>query len=243
MLYFNFDAMSLEGIFPIEKWDFHTHAILSSLPPADHALLMVHAREEKYSKGQVIFREGARPGGIYYIREGKVKKYKIDNFGKEQIIYVANSGELIGYHAILAAENYPDSAATLEASTIVFIPTEDFIAVLNQSPVFSRLLLSTLSHEFGVLINNISVFAQRPVRERIAIALIILREKYKEGTEPGLPVVINVSRDTIANMTGTTRENVARFLTDFKNEGIIETIGRKILITNIRKLVAISNYE
>ena len=64
--------MSLEGIFPIEKWDFHTHTILSSLPTADHALLMAHAREEKYSKGQIIFREGAKPSGIYYIQEGKV---------------------------------------------------------------------------------------------------------------------------------------------------------------------------
>lgn len=235
--------MSLKGIFPIEKWDFHSNTILSGIPGEEYALLIGHAREEKYDKGQVIFREGGKPTGIYYIQSGKIKKYKIDNYGKEQIIYVANAGELIGYHALLAAENYSDSATALETCRIIHIPSEDFFEVLNTSAVFSRLLLSILSHEFGVLVNNISVFAQRPVRERVAITLIVLREKFKTGTEDGLPVVISISRDDIAAMSGTTRENVARFLTEFKNESIIETIGRKILITNIRKLVAISNYE
>src|SRR6185312_16088670 len=107
-------------------------------------------------KGEVIFKEGAMPNGIYYIQQGTVKKYKVDNFGKEQIIYVASAGELIGYHAILASERYPDSAATLERSSISFIPQDDFLGVIDQSTVLSRRLLTTLSHEFGVLANNIS---------------------------------------------------------------------------------------
>lgn len=231
--------MSLKGIFPIERWNFNSQTILVGLPEPDYNLLMVHARDERYNKGEIIFREGAKPAGIYYIQSGKVKKYKIDNLGKEQIIYVANVGELIGYHAVLATENYPDSAAALENTLITFIPAEDFLEVINHSTELSKRLLKNLSHEFGVLVNNISVFAQRPVRERIAIALIILREKFKHETEPGL---ISISRDDIAHMAGTTRENVTRFLTEFKNDKIIESRGRKILVTDIKKLVALSNY-
>lgn len=234
--------MSLKGIFPIDRWDFNSQTILAEMPTEDFIQLTAHAREEKYRKGEIIFREGAKPVGIFYIQHGKVKKYKIDNFGKEQIFYVANSGELMGYHAVLASESYPDSAAALENCLITFIPLEDFMEVLEHSPQLSKRLLKTLSHEFGVLINTITVFAQRPVRERIAIALIILREKFK-NTDPNQPTLINISRDDIANMAGTTRENVARFLTDFKNEKIIETIGRKILVADVKKLVAISNYE
>lgn len=235
--------MSLQGIFPIDRWDFNSHTILTDLPEEDYTLLMAHARDDKYKKGEIIFREGARATGIFYIKSGMVKKYKIDNTGKEHIFYVANAGELLGYHSVLASECYPDAATAIEDSVVSFIPADSFLTVLNRSAELSRRLLKTLSHEFGVLINNISVFAQRPVRERVAISLIILREKFKHGAEAGAPITISISRDNIANMAGTTRENVTRFITEFKNENIIETLGRKIIIVDVKKLVAVSNYE
>lgn len=234
--------MSLKGIFPIDKWDFNSQSILSDLPEHDYKSLVRHLREETYGKGEIIFREGSEPAGIFYIQKGKVKKYKVDNFGKEQIIYVANTGELIGYHAVLASEQYPDSAAALEESIISFIPKEDFLEVLDKSQVLSKRLLKTLSHEFAVLANSIAVFAQRPVRERLAIALLVLREKFKKETPEGEPVAINISRDDIASLAGATRENVVRMLRDFKDEKIVETKGRKIWVTDVKKLAAVSNY-
>lgn len=181
--------------------------------------------------------------GIYYILERKVKKIKVDNFEKEQIIYVANAGELIGYHAVLAAERYPDSASVLEECIALFIPKEDFSGVLAQSPLLSARLLKMLSHEFTVLSNSITIFAQRPVRERLAITLIVLREKFKQGVLEGQPIIINMSREDIANMAGTTRENVVRLLREFKDDKLIGTQGRKIWVMDIKKMVAVSNYQ
>jgi len=99
-----------------------------------------------------------------------------------------------------------------------------------------------LSHEFAVLTNNISVFAQRPVRERLAITLLVLREKFKDRNIQNDLVEINVSRNDIASMAGATRENVVRLLRDFKDEKLIESKGRKIRILDTKRLVAVSNY-
>ena len=167
--------MSIGGIFPIDKWNFKSESILKDLPPEEYALLTENKTEQLYSKGEIIFREAAYPSGIFYIIDGKVKKYKIDKEGKEHIIYVANRGELLGYHAILSEDRYPDSASTLEKSRIAFIPKEDFLKTLQQSSVLSKRLLKTLSHEFAVLANSLSVFAQKSVRERVALQLIVLR--------------------------------------------------------------------
>ena len=145
--------MSLKGIFPIDKWDFESKSIFAGLPESDLEILMARKTEGVYKKGEIIFREGIYPSGIYYVIDGKVKKYKVDAEGREQIIYVANSGELLGYHAILSSENYTDSAAVLEESTIAFIPREDFLEALNRSGVLNRRLLKTLSHEFAVLVS------------------------------------------------------------------------------------------
>jgi CRP-like cAMP-binding protein len=235
--------MSIRGIFPIDKWDFKSESVLKDLPAEDVELLTANKTEQLYSKGEIIFREAAYPSGIFYIVEGKVKKYKVDKDGREQIIYVANQGEILGYHAILSEDRYPDSAAALEKSRIAFIPKEDFLKTLQQSAVLSKRLLKTLSHEFAVLANSISAIAQKSVRERLALQLIVLREKYKVNFQPGMPVEINISRNDLANIVGTVRESAVRILTEFKEAGIVQTKGRKIIVLDVNQLIKIANYK
>lgn len=235
--------MSIKGLFPIDKWDFESESILADLPQAEIGQLMRRKTEDDYKKGAVIFREGAYPSGIYYVVSGRVKKYKVDLDGREQIIYVANTGELMGYHSILSGENYVDSAAVLEDSVIAFIPKDDFLEALDHSTILTRRLLKTLSHEFSVLANSLTVCARRPVRERLALQLIVVREKYKGDGLPDAAVEINMSRDDLASLVGTARENVVRMLSDFKEEGILETRGRKIIVRDVKRLIEVANYK
>jgi CRP-like cAMP-binding protein len=235
--------MSISGIFPIDMWDFKSKSILTDLPKEDFAMLTAHQSEQVYDKGEIIFREGSYPSGIFYIKNGKAKKYKVVKDGGEQIIYVANTGELIGYHAVLSDNRYPDSAAALEESIVTFIPREDFLATLEKSSVLDKRLLKTLSHEFAVLANALTLFSQHPVRERLALQLVVLREKYKVNFQPGEPVEINMSRDDLSSLVGTARENVVRILTEFKDEGILETKGRKIIVLDVQKLLSLANYR
>ena len=235
--------MSIKGIFPIDNWDFKSASILTDLPSDDFDLLTANKTERLYKKGEIIFREGSFAAGIFYLTDGKVKKYKLDGNGKEHIIYVANTGELLGYHSILSEDRYPDSAATLEESKIGFIPKDNFLDALHQSDVLTRRVLKTLSHEFAVLANSLSMFAQKSVRERLALHLIVMREKYKQDFQPGLPVEINMGRDDLASLVGTARENVVRVLTEFKEAGILETKGRKIIILDVKKLIKIADHK
>ncbi len=235
--------MSIQGLFQIDQWDFKSESLLADLPADVHEILMANKSEQKYKKGEIVFREGAFPTGIFYISRGKVKKYKVDNESREHIIYVANTGELLGYHAILAQGRYPDFAAALEESVIGFIPKEDFLDALAQSPLLNSRLLKTLSHEYAVLANSITLFSKKSVRERLALQLIVLREKYKDHFKPGMPVEINMGRDDLASLVGTARENVVRILTEFKEDGILDTKGRRIIVNNVNKLIAIANFK
>ncbi len=227
----------------MDKWDFKSGSVLAGLPVDDLELLMANKSEQVYKKGEIVFREGAYPPGIFYVIDGKVKKYKLDKDAKEQIIYVANAGELLGYHAILSEERYPDCAAALEESRIAFIPKEDFLETLDRSKVLGRRLLKTLSHEFAVLANSLSMFAQKSVRERLALQLIVLREKYKVNFQAGMPVEINMGRDDLASLVGTARENVVRVLSEFKEDKILETKGRKVIVHDVAKLIKIADYK
>jgi CRP-like cAMP-binding protein len=195
----------------------------------------------KYRKGTTIFNEGSFPAGIFYLVKGKIKKYKASKDGKEQIIYVCNSGELLGYPALLSEEPYSDSATTLEESMIAFIPKADFLKILHQSTVLSTRLLKNLSHEFAVLENSIATFAHKSVRERLALSLLILKEKFEDKTNKNKQVEIILSREDLSNIVGTAVETLVRLLHDFKEEGLIETEGRKIRMLNAKALVKIAN--
>jgi len=232
--------MSLKGVFPIDNWNFKSDSVIANLPQDELVTLTANMTTQVYNKGEIIFREGAFATGIFFMQEGKAKKYKVDKDGKEQIIYVVNTGEIMGYHALLAEERYPDSAAALENSEIAFIPKEDFFEVLQKSKILPQRLLKTLSHEYFVLANSIALFAQRSVRERFAIQLVLMREKYKENFTPGMAVEINMSREDLASLVGTARENILRILKDFKEEGILETRGRKVIIKDIHKLLRVA---
>jgi CRP-like cAMP-binding protein len=235
--------MSLNKIFPIEKWSFITAAALQLLNTEDYDRLLINSTYHNYKKGEIIFRENTLPAGVFLVLNGKVKKYKVDHAGKRQTIYVAGKGELVGYHAVLSRERYSDSAAALEASRIYFIPIEDFMFTIKNSPYFAQQLLGALSHEVMVLANSVLVFAQRNAAERLAITLIVLREKYKEDVAVNSTVVLTVSRADLADIAGIAEENVTRLLREFKEEGLLTREGRKIAVTNIKGLVKRTNYR
>jgi len=223
----------------ITKFTFNSQSILRELPPADREMLEKIMVDKKYRKNQPIFTEGTLPSGIFYLQRGKVKKYKIDNDGREQIIYIYNEGEFFGYSSVLSENTYGDTTVAIENSIISFITIRDFNERLKESSSFSRLLLKSLSHEFSVLANLMAVLSQRTVRERVALNLLILHDKYKDAANA--ITQIELSRSDLANMAGTVNETLARVLHDFKHDQLIRTDGRKIQLLNIERLVQIAN--
>jgi len=215
--------------------------IFESLNSEQISILMESGVTHPFKKGEIIFREGGIPTGIFYVQAGRVKKYKATVKGGEQIFYVCGEGELLGYHALLGEEYYPDSAATIEDSEITFIPKESFLLVLRSSPALSNALLKALGHEFSLFINSITNLATKTVRERLAFNLLILEEKFKVLSKPNMPSEINMSRTDLANMVGTAKETLVRLLQEFKRDNLIEANGRIIRITNRKGIIKEAN--
>ncbi len=225
-----------------EKYLFKSNTVFSGLPEIIKEEFLEQVVFRQYRKGQNLFTEGTYPAGIFLVKKGKVKKYKMMSAGKEQIIYVCCEGELLGYAALLSEEAYTHSASSLTDSVIGFLSKEKLIRLLDRHAEISKMLLKNLSHEFGVLVNFIASFSQKSVRERVALILLILREKFsdhKGGTE-GVQIVL--TREEIANMVGTAVETLVRVLHDFRKEGIISTNGRAIQILKPEELAEISKY-
>lgn len=193
-----------------------------------------------YKRGQNIFYEGTRPSGLYCINFGKVKIYKIDQSGKEQIVRLAKAGDVLGYRSLISGELYSSFAAPLEDSLICFIPRSVFFSLLQTNANLSMKIMKILSQDLKSAENRIANMAQKPVRERLAEALLILREFYGlEDDEATLGVAL--TREDLANVVGTATETVIRLLSEFREDKIIALKGRKIKILDHISLVKTAN--
>ena len=200
-----------------------------------------NSTQKRLKKNQIIFLEGTRPLGVYSITSGRIKIYKTGVEGKDQIIQILKSGDLMGYRAMLSEEQYPVSAETLEDTALCFIPKKDFIGAMSSNADLTKEVIKSLSKDLTNMADSITVLAQKPVRERLAGALMVLIDTYDIDESKGVSNGINLTREDLANMVGTATETLIRLLHDFKVEQLIETQGRKILIKNKEKLKKVAN--
>lgn len=193
-----------------------------------------------YKKGQVIFNEGARPRGLFCVSSGKVKVSKLGDEGKEHILHLAKPGDVMGYRAILSGDTYSCSATALEDSTICFIPRSHFFGMVESNGALSMQVIRLLSEELKTAEKNITDLAQKPVRERLAEALLFLKETYGFEAD-GKTINVKMTREELANVVGTATESAIRLLSEFNKDKLIELDGKKIRILNMPALVRTAN--
>ncbi|OEJ99782.1 Crp/Fnr family transcriptional regulator [Roseivirga misakiensis] len=209
----------------------------ADLPDSDLEVLSAHKSCITYKKGQNLFYEGTRPMGIFCINVGKVKVYKMGSNGKEQILFIAQPGDFLGYRSLLSEEFYGASATVIEQAAICFIPKSDFLSILNTNPAFFQKLMKAVCHELGVMETKLAELSQKSVRERLAATILMLKETYgMEGEDSDL-IDIALSREDLANIVGTATETVIRLLSEFKSDGLIGLVGKKIKVVDTEKLI------
>lgn len=191
-----------------------------------------------YKKGQRLIQEGTRPLGVYCIKSGKVKVFKLGQQGKEHITSILKEGDLVGYRAMLSDSLYHVSVEALEEVIACHIPREEFLKSFQSDKVLNNTLITELSAEVISLTNVITDIAQKPVRERTAATLVLLNTVYSSnnGDNNGDLSEINLTRESLANMVGTATETLIRIIHDFKEEELITTNGRKINIQDLKAL-------
>jgi CRP/FNR family transcriptional regulator len=193
-----------------------------------------------YKNGQVVFSQGSYPHGLFVISSGKVKIYQLADNGKEQIVRMAKEGDIIGHRALLSNEKYTSTAEALEESSICFIPRQLFLDFISKNGSVSMALIKLLSHDLKHAEQMITDIAQKPVRERMAEALLYIKGTFGlEADNATINVVL--TREEIANIAGTTMETAIRVLSEFRQHRLVEFLGKKIRILDMKALVLLAN--
>jgi DNA-binding response OmpR family regulator len=188
---------------------------------------------QQYGRKQILYAQGSRPRSLLYLVKGKIKTYKSHEDGKEYITNLHNSGDFIGYTAILKDINYDDSAMVLENAEIMQVPKDEFLHLLHKDPGVASKFIHLMAQNVKEKEERLMNLAYSSLRKRVAKALIDVVDKF-ELKEKGMP--IEISREDLAQYVGTATESLIRSLSDFKAEKLIDIQAGKVIVNNIDKL-------
>lgn len=194
----------------------------------------------KVNKGELLFNEGDKVTGIYFVNSGCVKVHKKCG-DKELILRFAKNGDIVGHRGLGYNDRFPISATALEPTTICFIEIDFFLASLKVNHDYLYQLMMFFAEELKELEKRMRNLAHMPAKGRIANALLTLRDKF--GTDKDGFTDILLSSQDIAAYTGTTYETLFRALNELIKEKIIDTPGKKFRVLDAIRLRDYCNVE
>lgn len=190
-------------------------------------------------KGETVFMEGDTSNYIYYVISGKIKISKMNEFGKEFIVALNQSGDLLGYETIIDSETHRHTATAVEDSELSLIPRQDFLQLIATNRDVFAYVLQYLNRSMAEAEEKLLQVAYNSARKRVADALLFVYRKYSGGLDP--TGGFRVNRENLSALAGISPESVSRNLSDFKDEGLIEVENGVYRILDIQKLERLKN--
>ncbi len=189
------------------------------------------ARNRVYRKGTHLFMQGDPLTNVYFIMHGKIKIYRTDLQGKEQIVNVLGENEMFPHQGFFRNDDYPAHAEVLDEATLIYIPIHQFEQFLISNPEVSVKVFRVLGDIIVDLQNRLEEQILYNTYEQIILLLLRLTKSHgKEIADGSFQITTPFTNRDLANMIGSSRETVSRTLTQLKKNNLIETKSGKIIV-------------
>jgi CRP/FNR family transcriptional regulator len=207
---------------------------------SEAALLEVAGRTvvKEYPRHAQLFRLGQECTGLYVVLEGSVKVYHSAADGREQVLYVETPIHPLAELPLFDGGPYPASATTLEDSILLFLSRESFQSLYRSYPEVADAVIRDLGRRLRRVVQLVNTLTLKAVPGRVAT--VLLQHAQEAGAaRAGGEFTLPVTREAMAAAIASTRESVARALSAFRRDGIIEIEGASIRIVDVERLRAV----
>ena len=191
--------------------------------PADRERIGEVAHLKSWQRGELIFAEGDPGDTFLTILEGRVKVFKATPAGKEIILEIFGAGDPLGAVAVYESAALPASAIALEDTQCLAIARQDFFRLLEQHPALVRGLLSGLTLRLAELTRRLAEMIGGRVESRFARLFLKLADQVGKPERGGTFVPMALTRQELADLTGTTIETAIRIMSRWQKEDVIRT--------------------
>jgi len=193
------------------------------LSPELRARVVAVAHIKSHGKGELIFAEGEPADAFMTIVSGRVKVFKSTPAGKEIILEIFGAGDPLGAVAVYEGAPFFASAQALEPSEILSIDQRAFFRLLEDDPAMVRGLLSGLTIRLAELTRRLAEMSGARVDARFARLFLKLGDQIGRQDRGGLFVPMPLSRQELADLTGTTIETAIRIMSRWQKEDVLHT--------------------
>ena len=197
--------------------------VFQQLSPEDRRRVAQVSVVRRYGKGDVIFEQESKADAFFTIASGRVKIFKMLASGKEMILEVFGRGDPLGALATYTGRPFPASATALEETTCVQIPRATFFKLLEEHPSLVRGLLIGMTVRLVELTNRLAELSGARIEPRLARLLLKLGREMGKPDRGGIYIPLVLSRQELADMTGTTIETAIRIMSRWGKESLVRT--------------------
>lgn len=192
-----------------------------------------------YEKGDRLFREGTPGGDIYFIRSGIVKIEITGKNGRPMILRLAGAGTVLGYRASYGNMEHPYSVVAVENLYACRITSATYLQLTEKNKALHQGMIQLMLEELRQVEMHAVRLTHLSVKERVADTLLHISSLY-HYQPAGNGIHVHLERQELADLSGTTREQVSRMLTELEREGLVKFRGKHFKAFNIEGLLQLT---
>ena len=210
--------------------------VFAALPAREVQALSTVAREERYRARDYVFMEGDPARWFCLVRTGHVKILRHARTGRDVVLELLGPGEMFGGVAVIERRPYPASAQATEPCAIVKIPQEAIVALAEREPSIIREIALMIGRRLRGAHDSVKSLAADPVEARLAATLVRLAEREGTRTAAGVALPFPLTRQSLADMTGTTVETTIRIVSRWLKDRTVAEEGGRLVLRDIEAL-------
>lgn len=215
-------------------------ALFDQLLPGECEAIIAAGRLRDVPQGGFFFHQGDPSTMLYVLVAGRVKLSQVTADGHQVIVNYFGPGEGLGIVMALNELPFPLSAEAVEPCTAVGWSRETMLDLMRQSAQLAINGMNMVGRRFAQMQNRFQELATRRVEQRVALALLRLVRQFGQRTEAGVLIDMALSREELAQMTGTNLYNVSRILSKWEADGLITTGRKRVTLKQAHELVRLA---
>ncbi|EJL53684.1 cAMP-binding protein [Rhizobium sp. CF122] len=221
--------------------------ILKSLPlfermtDPDLDSMLEHAVPRRVAQGDAVFEQGAPARSFFLLLHGRLKVTQVTQDGQQIIVRMVHPGDLFGFAMALRRSDYPGTALAAAESLILGWPTDMWSRFVEQNPRLAVTAMQTIGQRLEEAHTRIREMSTEEVEKRVAHAVLRLSKQAGRPVAAGIRIDFPISRQDIAEMTGTTLHTVSRILSAWESKGIVEGGRQKLTICDPQRLLNLAD--
>lgn len=214
--------------------------LFQGLGPAELDRLVGQARSLRVAKGQAVFEQEQEAHSFFLLLDGHVRVVKITPDGQEVIVRYISPGELMGIAHALGRTTYPANAIAASDCVLLAWPSQLWSEFASAYPNFLANTYKTVGQRLQDAHARVVQMSTEQVDQRVAHALLKLVKQTGKQTEDGLLIDFPISRQDIAEMTGTTLHTVSRLLAAWEEKGLVKSGRQKVTVVEPHRLLMLA---